>query len=359
LLKIAVIQRFLPSLSRGGVGYFTHGLCNALCKRSHNVTVFSQDPAPEDALYQVTRITSTSRFAPLAFPFDVAKQDFSSFDLIHAQGDDQFISSKAPPIVRTMHGSSLSEAIHNGLYRLSPKHFLLHMYFYFSELLSVARADSVIAVSKQTGNHYWKVDGVISNGIDVKQFTKSEIPKSKNPSILFVGDLGNRKRGKLLLNTFRRIVRAKIPDGELWMVCPQKIEEPGVQSFNYVDSEKLSELYASAWVFCLPSSYEGFGRPYIEAMAAGTTVVATPNPGAIEVLDNGRLGIVTSDDQLGESLVSVLIDSAMRQKFCKLGLERAVQYDWQKIVDQYEKIYEKVLRARKIPSINSVPSVLP
>jgi phosphatidyl-myo-inositol alpha-mannosyltransferase len=359
LLKLAVIQRFLPSVSRGGVGYFTHGLCNSLCKRSHSVTVFSQDPAPEDALYQVTRIASASRFAPLAFPFDVAKQDFSTFDLIHAQGDDQFIAGKAPPIVRTMHGSSLSEAIHNGIYRFSPKHFLLHLYFYFSELLSVARSDSVIVVSKQTGNHYWKVDGVVSNGIDVKHFSRPEIPKSKNPSILFVGDLGNRKRGNLLLTAFKSTIRAKLPDAELWMVCPQKIEEPGVHSYADVDSEKLSKLYAAAWVFCLPSSYEGFGRPYIEAMAAGTPVVATPNPGAIEVLDNGRYGLITDDHQLGDSLLCLLSDSVTREKLNKLGIERARQYDWEEIVDQYEKIYEKVLRDKTIPSVNSVPSVLP
>lgn len=359
MLKLAVIQRFLPSVSRGGVGYFTHGLCNALCKRSHNVTVFSQDPAAEDALYQVTQVNSASRFAPITFPFDIAKQDFSSFDLIHAQGDDQFISRKAPPIVRTMHGSSLSEAIHNGLYRFSPKHFLLHMYFYFSELLSVTRADSVIAVSKQTGNHYWNVDGVISNGIDVEHFSRPEISKSKTPSILFVGDLSNRKRGNLLLEKFKSIVRSKIPDAELWMICPQKVEEAGIRSFDHVDSEKLSELYAAAWVFCLPSSYEGFGRPYIEAMAAGTPVVATPNPGAIEVLDGGHYGLITSDDQLGDSIVQLLNDSATREKFSKLGHERALQYDWEHIADQYEKIYEKVLSNKKVPSVNSVPSVLP
>ncbi|HEY7161397.1 MAG TPA: glycosyltransferase family 4 protein [Acidobacteriota bacterium] len=359
MLKIAVIQRFLPSLSRGGVGYFTHGLCNALCNRSHNVTVFSQDPAPKDALYQVTRVESSSRFAPLSFPFDVARQDFSSFDLIHAQGDDQFISRKAPPVIRTLHGSSLSEAIHNGLIRLSPKHFLLHMYFYFFELLSVAKAHSVITVSKQTAHHYWKVDGVISNGIDVKQFSRADIFKSKSPSILFVGDLTNRKRGNLLLDTYKSIIRPKVPEAELWMVCPQKIDEPGVRTFDHVTSEKLSELYASAWVFCLPSSYEGFGRPYIEAMAAGTPVVATWNPGAIEVLDNGRFGIITEDNQLGDSLVTLLQDSATRVKLSELGLERAQQYDWEQIVDQYEKVYRKVLANKKIPSINSVPSVLP
>jgi glycosyltransferase involved in cell wall biosynthesis len=295
----------------------------------------------------------------LSFPFDVAKQDFASFDLIHAQGDDQFISKNRPPIIRTLHGSSLSEAIHNGLYRFSPKHFLLHMYFYFSELISVTRAESVVAVSKQTRTHYWKVDAVIFNGIDVKHFSRQQMSKSKNPSILFVGDLSSRKRGDLLVKTFNDIVKERVPEAELWMVCPQKIDESGIRSFDHVDSQKLAELYAQAWAFCLPSSYEGFGRPYIEAMAAGTPVVATPNPGAIEILENGRFGIVASEAELGDALIGILTDSSMRETFTKLGRDRAQAYDWDRIVDQYENIYQKVLSQNKISSINSVPSVLP
>ncbi len=55
-----------------------------------------------------------------------------------------------------------------------------------------------------------------------------------------------------------------------------------------VPFEKLCELYQRAWILCLPSTYEGFGVPYIEAMASGTVAVASPNPGAKEILDNGK-----------------------------------------------------------------------
>src|SRR5664279_4493309 len=76
--RIAVIQRFLPSRSRGGVGHFTHGLAEALVRRGHRVTVFSQDRAPDGATYDVHMVGATptarpGRLAPLAFPFEVAK----------------------------------------------------------------------------------------------------------------------------------------------------------------------------------------------------------------------------------------------------------------------------------------------
>ena len=53
---------------------------------------------------------------------------------------------------------------------------------------------------------------------------------------------------------------------------------PQVKRLGRVSDEELARLYARAWVFCLPSSYEGFGIPYAEAMSAGLPVVATPKP---------------------------------------------------------------------------------
>src|SRR5262249_5336413 len=114
-LNLAVIQRFLPSRSRGGVGYFTHGLCNGLYRRGRGVTVFSQDPARDGARYAVRLLTATRAVvgypsAPLTFAFQVARQDFSGFDLVHAQGDEQFLPRRlGRPVVRTLHGSSLVE----------------------------------------------------------------------------------------------------------------------------------------------------------------------------------------------------------------------------------------------------------
>src|SRR4051812_28245999 len=80
-VTVAMIQRFLPSRSRGGVGYFTHGLATAMVRRGHDVVVFSQDPAPTDASYMVRIVSSPlhsgsrgSRLLdPLRFPFQVAR----------------------------------------------------------------------------------------------------------------------------------------------------------------------------------------------------------------------------------------------------------------------------------------------
>jgi glycosyltransferase involved in cell wall biosynthesis len=106
----------------------------------------------------------------------------------------------------------------------------------------------------------------------------------------------------------------------------------------------LAALYRAAWVFCLPSSYEGFGRPYVEAMAAGAVVVATPNPGAREVLQDGKYGLIVQEQQLGDALSTLLRSPAMRQEYATCARERARMFAWENVAGEYEHVYEAVRR---------------
>jgi glycosyltransferase involved in cell wall biosynthesis len=346
--EIAVIQRFLPPASRGGAGHFTVGLCRALAERGHRVTIFSQDPAPPDAPFRVVQMPGGDRrLAPLAFPVQVGGIDFSPFDLIHAQGDDQWIRHRGRPVVRTLHGSSLDEAAANGVRGLSPKHLLLHTWFYQGELIAAVRADAVAAVSKAAGRHVPRHVDVIPNGIDTRSFAPDGTPKSPAPSILFVGELDSRKRGRWLVDEFVARVRPRVPDAELWLVSPDRADGPGVLSLGTLDDAALRRRFREAWILCLPSAYEGFGRPYVEAMAAGTAVVASPNPGARDVLDDGRFGVIAEDVRVADALVDLIRDPAKRAGLERAGLERARRYDWTTVADAYEALYERVIGERR------------
>ena len=348
-----MIQRFLPGRSRGGAGHFAHGLAQALAARGHQVTMFSQDPAPPGARYAGVAVAGEAagwrrKLQPLTFPVQVARQRFDDFDLIHAQGDDQFIRRRvAPPIVRTLHGSSLLEAVHNGWRRGSPKLFLLHLFFYAGELLSTIRADRVVAVSHHTGRFYPRLDDVVPNGVDIERFAPVSAQRSARPSILFVGEVHSRKRGDLLTRVVARQVRPRVPDVRLWLVSPDRIDAPAAEWFGTVDDEQLAWLYREAWVLCLPSTYEGFGRPYVEALAAGAVAVATRNPGALEVLGDGAYGLVVPDAELGDALVRALTDGELRRHLVERGHARARTFDWECVAEQYEAIYERVLARRR------------
>src|SRR5207253_306790 len=94
---------------------------------------------------------------------------------------------------------------------------------------------------------------------------------------------------------------------------------PGVIVLGRVSDEELAELYRRAWVFCLPSTYEGFGIPYVEAMASGCPVIATANQGAVEITENGRFGVLAEEHQLGEVLVRLLKSSEERDRLSAAG----------------------------------------
>ena len=122
--------------------------------------------------------------------------------------------------------------------------------------------------------------------------------------MLFVGTWTGRKRGAQLAEAFVRDVLPVVPDAELRMVtrdAPATLPA-GVAALGRLDDDELVAEYGRAWVFCLPSSYEGFGIPYAEAMAAGLPVVATPNIGARYVTDEGRAGVLASLDDVGTAV---------------------------------------------------------
>jgi glycosyltransferase involved in cell wall biosynthesis len=213
------------------------------------------------------------------------------------------------------------------------------------EVLATLVADRSIAVSNNTRRWVPWVRTNIPNGVDLSRFHPGE--KSENPSILFVGTYLRRKRGKLLAEVFAREVRPAVRGAELWMVSEDAPPAPGVKVLGRVSEAELVELYQRAWVFCLPSSYEGFGIPYIEAMASGCPVVATPNPGALEVTESGGAGIVTPPNKLGAELISLLASEARRARFAALGIARAQQFDLRLVASTYENLYQELLSSRR------------
>jgi len=344
-LRIAMLQRFLPSRSQGGVGHFTDQLAAQLAHRGHAVTMFSLDPAPAGAPYQVVRPGPHERVASgrlggiFGFGVWLARQDFSSFDVVHAMGDNHLLRTRTP-VVRTLHGSALGEALHAR--RLITK--ALFASIYPLELLGIARATRTASDSAAAMRHFPLVRArTIFNGVADAFFNDGEA-KSPDPSILFVGHrLHDRKRAYLLLDHFERIVRPAIPGARLWLVFDDSVDAPGVRTFRDLPLDELAALYRQAWIFCLPSSYEGFGRPYAEAMASGTAVVATPNPGAQEILAGGAFGRVVQAEELGSCLLDLLRDGEARENLARLGRARARDFRWEDVACQYEQLYAEAI----------------
>jgi glycosyltransferase involved in cell wall biosynthesis len=169
--------------------------------------------------------------------------------------------------------------------------------------------------------------------------------KTSSPSIVFVGALDGRKQGRFLLDVFSRVIRPALPAAELMFVGAAGPDVPGVTYFTGVDDAELARLYSRAWVCACPSTYEGFGLPYLEAMACGTAVVAVPNPGSCEVLAGGRYGRLAPRDRFAAATLDLLNDAGARRASERDGLERAKGLSSDVMIDRYEALLRTLIHA--------------
>jgi glycosyltransferase involved in cell wall biosynthesis len=342
-LRIAMISYYLPSESKIGVGYQVHALADELARRGHHVDVFSPCAPVSGALYNHVHVPLSGSLRTFRFAFEMRRRDLSSYDVLHAHGEDYWMWRRRVPMhVRTLHGSCFEEAIHIRGVKEKARMILLG----FTEVLASLVADRTVLISPQTRRWTPWVKTVIPNGVDTQRFAPaSRQPKHVDPTVLFVGTWRGRKRGAQLASIFAERVRARVPDARLRMVTQDApaVLPDGVTVLGRLDDDALTDEYRRAWVFCLPSSYEGFGIPYAEAMAAGLPVVATPNHGAQFVTDAGRFGVLSGIDDIDAPLVRLLRDRDERERWRVRSLERAAVFDLERVADQYERVY----RARR------------
>lgn len=328
----------LPNESKGGVAHVSHYLANVLADRGHDVTMFTFSPAFAECRYKVVTLPDRGpgRLRPFRFAAALARRDFSGFDVLHTHGDCYLLGRCTVPHLRTFHGSARDEL----RTARSPQRKAFQWLSVYLEEWSSRVADASVGVSENTRARLPRVGEVIPNGVDLSCFAPGA--KHPTPALLFVGTSGGRKRGQWLADLFAREVRPRVPGAELWTVAEKDIHGEGIVNFGRVSLEELTGLYRRAWAFCLPSTYEGFGVPYIEAMASGTAVAATPNPGAVEVLGGGEWGVLAGDGSLGGELATLLSDAARREGCAHRGLSRAQDFSWDRVAERYEAVYTRL-----------------
>jgi len=322
-----------PSRQAGGVGYQVDLLARALCGRGHDVTVFVAESPPALAPYRCVQVAAGSgrvrRVLGVGWAF--SRLDLRDHDVVHAHGDDWLFGRR--PRVRTFYGTALMEA--RAATRLTRR--AAQLCYYGLEWVSSANRHS-LAISETTRRYLPLVRSSIPCAVDGAAFHPGG-ERTSEPSILFVaGTLKGRKRGDLLLRAFAE-VRSVLADARLTIVCPEAVTAPGVTCRSALAADELGALYRSHWLLCSTSSYEGFGVPYVEALASGLPVVTTANDGAQEVLRGGELGVISSPDALAGDLVALLGDASRRDALSAAGVKAAATYSVDRIAERYEQVY--------------------
>lgn len=345
-MVIIMLASFLPTTNKGGVGYQIARLAEVLRQRGHDVTVFSFSGPPIGSTFQMKRLSigeplcSTAIGKLLAVPVAFALPSYRGYDVIHAHGDSHLLLRREIPVVRTFYGSAREEARH--AQRLRRK--LSQRVFSVFEGVARATATVTVGISENSQAALGTLDAIIPCGVDRELFRPG--PKSEHPSILFVGTLGGRKRGHLVVDAFRQVIQPQIPDCELWLVADQPVAREGIRNWDRPGDAVVADLYRRAWVLVHPSSYEGFGVPYIEAMASGTAIVSTPNSGAAELVADRGVGWIVTPKDLGDSIVRLLRDGPERAQMESVGRTVSERYDWATVASRYEEVYE-MAQARK------------
>jgi len=167
---------------------------------------------------------------------------------------------------------------------------------------------------------------VIHHGVDAR-FTPGQAPREE--FVFYAGDDGPRKGLATL--------RAALPEG-----TELKLAGPG---HGYVGDEELLALYRTAAVLVLPSIYEGFGFPLVEAMACGTPCIASDDPALVEVSGGAALHFPRGDaGALRLLLRRVLGDRSLRAELSLRGVERARGFRWAESAARHLEVYREAAR---------------
>jgi glycosyltransferase involved in cell wall biosynthesis len=216
------------------------------------------------------------------------------------------------------------------------------------------RADVVICVSQATADdatEFWGLDRariVIAHhgpGQELPQIARRE------PShFLYVGDAEPRKNLSLLLEAYRRY-RGQVSE-PLRLVLAGSLEasEPGVEVVARPDAQRLAQLYAGAAALVHPSRLEGFGLTPLEAMRAGTPVVAVRSAAVQEVCADAAAYVDPDDpDDLAGELARMHEDAQLRDRRSAAGLARASCFTWEHSAAAHVRAYTLALEMQGKP----------
>lgn len=373
MARVAI--EFTPAVTQGGgVARSVHEMTAALLSAAqHDYSLFiaGTAPIPQDiAVYQPSvryaalgALTLTRLWHRLRVPLPV--------EAFAGRVDLFFATDFALP--PTLPNTRTAIFIHDLTYIRVPDAAVPELVAYLSAVVprALKRADVVVVNSEVTKADLIDIYGTPSDKIAAIQFgvhphfTPSNKPLAalrakynlpEQPYILAVGTVQPRKNYARLVEALA-LLRAEgidvalvVVGGRGWMETPifdtvTRLEMgPYVKFPGYVDDADLPALYTHAAAFAMPSLYEGFGLPVLEAMACGTPVVTSTVSSLPEAAGDAALLVNPADvEAITDALRRILTDTALAQSLRAKGLAHVMPFTWGRTATQLADAFGKVL----------------
>ncbi|HEV3187111.1 MAG TPA: glycosyltransferase family 4 protein [Acidimicrobiales bacterium] len=399
----------------GGQGVYTRHLTRELVALGHSVEVFSGPPWPEldegvgftavrgldlyrdpdpfriPARREFTSFADVAEFAvmmsagfgePLAYSKRIAKILSSrrgDFDIVH---DDQCMGPgilelhrKGWPLLETLHHPiTVDRSIALDHTETRWQRFTTRRWFGFlrMQVRVVKQLPAVLTVS-----HNSKIDINAQMGVALSRLTV--VPVGVDPDVFKPYDDVVKKKGRLMVTSssdvpmkglvplLEAIAKLRVerdidlivigqpqPKGRVAMALERLGLTDIVTTITGVSDEELARLYGEAEVAIVPSLYEGFSLPAIEAMSCGVAVVATTGGALPEVVGtSGETGLLVepnNPEALVTAIAKLLDDVELRERLGAAGRRRVIErFTWQVTARGTAACYDAILHGRPLP----------
>lgn len=371
MLRIAMVCPYSVTVP-GGVQAQVLGLARELRRMGHEVRVLApcDGPPPEPFVTPLGNSLPTSANGSVA---PVAPDPSAALRTIRALNDEAFdvihlhepivpgptataLLLKLAPTIGTFHaaGDSSSYRVLNRTARWAADHLTTRV--------------AVSVAARELAHRYLGGDyRILFNGIETDRFRRTTITRESQPTILFCGRYEPRKGLEVLLESMAYLA----DDVTLWVASDglglDELERRYAHDHRIhwlgrvTDDEKIERLNR-ATVFCAPSLRgESFGIVLLEAMAAGSALVASDIDGYRQVATAGFDSVLVdpgSPQALAKAIATVLESTDLRESLIAHGYETAENFSMARLAREYESMYQTLLDAEARHEIDVPPSRL-
>lgn len=382
-LRIGIDATCLPP-SLAGAGRYVHGMIRGLAGLDRNNEYFiflkAQDSRHFENLPPNMRrleLPDYSRPMRLAWQHLRAGEQAQRLRLDVWHGTHYTLPRRVSGVryVATFH--DLGVFLHPQFYPAGKRYYFQQTFFHAARI-----AHGILAVSEVTAKDFHRLVSfgklpqqpgevqAIASGVNEEFFALASLAEKNDARrkyagdsryILFVGTAEKRKNLGMLIQAFHRLCQRGQDDHVLLLAgqsgngsaeIAHAISACSLQNrvkcLGYVDDADLPALYQAADLVVLPSLYEGFGFPALEAMAGGVVTLAANNSAMREMVGHAAMLCENEPEAWAAKMEELLNNQALRGELIAYGRSRAQHFSWRSTAQKLLALYERLHAAKMI-----------